>query len=128
MGRRPTKIFKHENFTTHHFVRYYHYVIGFRTAYAGATVGGEVRTERVTAMEEFSKGVFVFGATTYIKKYGRRRLERRLCAKERPKTLPIDTLTVVGESNGLQCCALCFAPYHVLIILCRKKFVVGNIW
>ena len=60
-------------------------------------------------MEKFSKGI-VFVATTYINKYGRRRLERRWCAKkiasypgrvgglgtrlakESTKTLPIDTL------------------------------------
>ena len=36
----------------------------------------EERTERVTAMESFSKQI-AFAATTYIKKYGRRRLERR---------------------------------------------------
>ena len=47
----------------------------------------EERTERVTAMEKF---FVAFVATTYIKKYGRRGLERRWCAKER--TLPIDTL------------------------------------
>ena len=34
----------------------------------------------------------VFEATTYIKKYGRRQLESRWCAKESPKMLPIDTL------------------------------------
>ena len=34
----------------------------------------------------------VFEATTYIKKYERRRLESCWCAKESPKTLPIDRL------------------------------------
>ena len=42
-------------------------------------------------MEKFSKGI-VFVATRYINKYGRRRLERRWCAKESTKTLLIDTL------------------------------------
>jgi len=51
----------------------------------------EERTERETAIEKFSKGI-VFVATTYINKYGRRRLEKRWCAKESTKTLPINTL------------------------------------
>ena len=42
-------------------------------------------------MEKFLKGN-VFVATRYINKYGRRRLERRWCAKESTKTLLIDTL------------------------------------
>ena len=40
----------------------------------------------------FSKGIVVFEATTYLKKYGRQWLESHWCAKETPKTLPIDTL------------------------------------
>ena len=44
-------------------------------------ISREERTEREIAMEKFSKGI-VFVATTYINKYGRRRLERRWCAKE----------------------------------------------
>ena len=48
--------------------------------------------ERVTAIEEFLKGIVVFEATTYIMKYGRGQLERRWCVKESPKTLPIGTL------------------------------------
>ena len=47
-------------------------------------------TERITAIEEFFE--ITFAATIYIKKYGRRRLERCWCAKESPKTLLIDTL------------------------------------
>ena len=49
----------------------------------------------VTAMEveSFSKEIVVFEATTmYVEKYGRQGLERRWCAKESPKVLPIDTL------------------------------------
>ena len=48
-------------------------------------------TYRETAMEE-RKGIVVFEATTDIKKNGRWRLESLWCAKESPKTLPINTL------------------------------------
>jgi len=48
----------------------------------------EERTERVTAMEKiFRKKLHSRLPLTYIKKYGRQRLERRWCAKESPKTL-----------------------------------------
>ena len=53
---------------------------------------GEERTERVTAMKVFFERIVVFEAITYIKKYERRRLERRWRARESPKTLPIVTL------------------------------------
>ena len=45
--------------------------------------------EKATTMEVFRKELT---ATAYIKKYRRRRLESRWCAKETPKMLPIDTL------------------------------------
>ena len=72
------------------------HIISFRVARAHkerkARAGWEECTERVTAMEVFSKGIVVSEATTNIKNYGRRWLERRWCAKKSLKTLPIDKL------------------------------------
>ena len=45
----------------------------------------EERTERVTAMEKFFERNCIRGYHVY-KRYGRRRLERRWCAKESLKT------------------------------------------
>ena len=52
----------------------------------------EERTERITVMEQFSKGIVVFKTTMYLKKYGRQRLEKCWCAKECPKMPSINTL------------------------------------
>ena len=56
-----------------------------------ARTGEKKLTEKVTSMEKFRKEMYS-RLPCIIKKYGRRRLESRWCAKESPKTLPIDTL------------------------------------
>ena len=41
----------------------------------------EEHTEKATAMEKFFPKEIAFAATTYIKQYGRQRLERCWCAR-----------------------------------------------
>ena len=55
-------------------------------------LGRIYRESNYLPWKSFSKGIVVFKATTYIKKHGRWQLERRWCAKESPKILPIDVL------------------------------------
>ena len=52
---------------------------------------GEERTERVTAMEKFLERNCIRGYHVY-KKVWTATVGEALCAKESPKTLPIDTL------------------------------------
>ena len=54
----------------------------------------EEHTESVTVLQKFFERNCIRGyhgsrVCNYIRKYGRRRLERRWCVKESPKTLPI---------------------------------------
>ena len=49
-----------------------------------ARTGGKKRTEKVTSMEKFRKEMYSRLPRT-MKKYGRRHLESRWCAKESPK-------------------------------------------
>ena len=82
------------------------------------------RTERETAMEKFSKGI-VFIATTYINKYGRRRLERRWCAKESTKTLPMRRGGAQSQVRASSASMWNGTQYNSH--RCRKKFAVENI-
>ena len=62
-----------------------------RKARAGVKLGRMYRESNCHG-RVFSKGIVVSEATTYIKNYGRRWLERHWCAKKSLKTLQIDKL------------------------------------
>jgi len=55
-------------------------------------------------MEELSKGMVVFEATTHIKRYGKWWLESRWCAKGSPKTLLIDNAVAVKKELSYNIC------------------------
>ena len=76
----------------------------------------------------FSKQI-AFAATTYIKKYGRRRLKRRWCAKKSPKSLQIDMLWLwkmkeLSQKIYLESChecVCCFCNGEVHSFKCERR-------